>query len=262
MLQSRFESNDITDNEVGVWLRGGSDDITLVGNHVADNAYAGILVGEQFGSTVVSDNAFSNDRNVRFDPYYDPNTDPDDVIDPDLDVAWNVEPRPELNVVDGAFVGGNYYASPDSDGFSETCVDADVDTLCDAPHELFDGAVDEHPLATPSVRADEPPTSVAPADLSGVTFALDCGPLIGGQSVQFGYDALEAVGIPPDAASRTWSNADVIDVVRDSPLGPAVELLGVDSDDLLWAANTDEQAVRVFADTGLGVRSCTGTIVE
>jgi len=262
MLWSRFASNHVADNEVGIWLRTGSTDVTLVGNRVVDNADAGLVVGERFGQTVVFDNRLSNRQNVVFDPSYDPVVDPGDPIDPALEIAWNVDPRPELNVVEGAFVGGNYYASPDGDGFSETCADADVDTLCDAPLELFEGNVDQHPLAVPHVPADEPPTAVAPADLRDATFAVDCGVLTGGRSVEFGYGVLGDAGIPSDAASREWTNEDVLDTVLDSPLGPAVRHLGVDAADLFWTANPDDQVVRVFADTPVGVRSCTCTVVD
>jgi hypothetical protein len=251
---SRVSSNDIADNEVGVWLDSHLADTTLTRNRIENNADVGILVEQPIFGGSLYDNVLVNDENVRLAPL------PPFASVPVL--TWSVDPRPGLNVVEGAFVGGNYYSSPEGDGFSETCVDTDVDTLCDAPLELFPGNVDAHPLATPSVPADEPPTRVAPDDLRGVTFRVECGVLTGGQTVQFGYGVLGDLGIPPDAATEQWSNADVLDAVLDSALGPVVRPLGPTPDDLLWAANPDARVVRVFAGTPLGVRSCTGTLVD
>lgn len=250
-LNSRFESNTISENAVGVLFD--RTDLSFTRNRLENNADAGIVV-EDVGTVAVYDNLFSNDVNVRLAP-----------VPPFASVpvvTWSVDPQSKLNVVDGAFVAGNFYGSPDGDGFSQTCLDEDVDTLCDDPLELFEGNVDEHPLAEPAVPADEPPTQVAPADLREVRFALDCGPLTGGQSIEFGYYPLGEAGIPPDAASEEWSNADVLDVVFDSPLGPAVKLVGVDETALLWTADPDRQVVRVFAATRVGLRSCTCTVVE
>ncbi|UTF54821.1 Ig-like domain-containing protein [Natronosalvus rutilus] len=50
--------------------------------------------------------------------------------------VWNVSDTPGPNVIGGPALGGNYWASPDGSGYSQTCTDADGDGFCDAPYEL------------------------------------------------------------------------------------------------------------------------------
>jgi PKD repeat protein len=54
------------------------------------------------------------------------------------------------NIVGGPEVGGNYYDTPGSTGFSKTCADSDRDGYCDSNRELGGSdnpAVDTSPLA-------------------------------------------------------------------------------------------------------------------
>ena len=60
---------------------------------------------------------------------------------------WNVSPRAGENVVGGDTVAGNYYGTDAGTGFSQTCENADNDSLCDSAYRLAGGNVDHHPLA-------------------------------------------------------------------------------------------------------------------
>ncbi|WP_312907586.1 right-handed parallel beta-helix repeat-containing protein [Natronosalvus caseinilyticus] len=79
--------------------------------------------------------------------------------------AWNVSATSGTNVANGSVLGGNYWASPDSSGYSQTCTDADGDGLCDAPYELA-GAnnTDWLPLADPDAKASSPHGPIAVSD--------------------------------------------------------------------------------------------------
>jgi hypothetical protein len=51
------------------------------------------------------------------------------------------------NIVGGPYIGGNYWGSPDGTGYSDTCVDANNDGICDNPYTLATDNIDYLPLA-------------------------------------------------------------------------------------------------------------------
>lgn len=64
-------------------------------------------------------------------------------------IAWNVtyRPAPIGNVIGGAYLGGNFWGSPNGSGFSQTAEDADRDGICDVPYPLGEtGYTDYLPL--------------------------------------------------------------------------------------------------------------------
>lgn len=164
----RIIDNDFSENGVGIELLADTDYLTdgvISGNRIVESRDAGIVFGPVDKGRVfhndIYDNWFENDQNVRFDA----------TVDGDENMnTWNLSATPGPNVVDGPSLGGNYYGTPDGDGFSQTCTDADGDGFCDSPNTLFANNVDELPLVKP---ADDggvafPPGFFVDSDCTGV----------------------------------------------------------------------------------------------
>ena len=124
----------IVDNDANAVSVVESDDTLVRGNHVG---YGGIrVVGSASG--LLYDNLIVAEDPVAVGATANASAGAN---------AWNVTPRPGENVVGGDTLAGNYYASPDGTGFSQTCSDADGDDLCDSAHELGANNTDHAPLA-------------------------------------------------------------------------------------------------------------------
>ncbi len=90
----------------------------------------GSFIGENEGCAVFN-NVF---RNI------------DNVYGSLANASWNTTPSPGPNIVGGPQLGGNFWATPDGTGFSETTPDADGDGFSDEPFETDFGR-DSLPLA-------------------------------------------------------------------------------------------------------------------
>jgi len=62
---------------------------------------------------------------------------------------FNTTNTSAFNIMGGPSIGGNYYATPAGDGFSQTCNDVDVDGFCDDNNTFaLVNNVDQLPLST------------------------------------------------------------------------------------------------------------------
>ncbi len=167
---STIINNDIFDCSQGVLLWS-SNDNTLSGNRIS-NCETGLDLVDSYG-TVIYNNYFNNARNVQF-----------------VDVSiWNITKTPGKNVVGGPYVGGNYWATPSGDGFSQTHLDANGDGFAEIPYELNDINIDYLPLVTPRT---EPAPSLPVANFQ-TNVTQGPAPL----SVMF-------TDLSQNAASRNW----------------------------------------------------------
>ena len=103
------------------------------GNLIANNAHSGLGLS-QIHDLKIYDNYFNNSVNT--------------VIGSDVNCSWNTEKTSGINIVRGPYIGGNYWATPEGTGFSETHQDSEGDGFCDEPF-AFDGQTDSLPLAAP-----------------------------------------------------------------------------------------------------------------
>ncbi|WP_227354340.1 right-handed parallel beta-helix repeat-containing protein [Haladaptatus salinisoli] len=118
--------------EVGLRLENTSN-ATVRRNVIARSGAAGVAVtGSNSTSNLLFDNALNNSRNVELTTGA-PN-------------AWNVSEQSGPNVIGGPFLGGNYYATPNGTGFSQTCADANNDGFCDEPNDFGVNNTDFLPL--------------------------------------------------------------------------------------------------------------------
>jgi hypothetical protein len=122
---------------------------TISGSLIKYNEGAGIRDAEtpgEAGSVSIYDNLILNNRNVELGGRA---------------IAWSVPKTAGPNVVDGPFVGGNCWMTPNGTGFSQTHRDTDGDGFCDEAYVIADGATDALPLAilddTPTPRPTSAP---------------------------------------------------------------------------------------------------------
>lgn len=130
-------------------------------NLILNNSVAGLRFLDVTNGTI-TDNFFNNSENVGFvwgsSPY-----------------VWNTTLTPGDNVVHGPNLGGNFWAAPDGQGFSQTHADRG-DGICNASYTINTENIDHLPLAIPpdeiiaSFTADQtsgvPPLTVRFSDLS------------------------------------------------------------------------------------------------
>ena len=148
-----------------------SNDNKLSGNKIS-NCETGLDMVDSYG-TLIYNNNFNNTRNVQF-----------------IDIStWNTTKTPGKNIVGGPYIGGNYWATPAEDGFSQTNSDANEDGFADVPYKLNEVNIDYLPLVAPA----EKPATALPVANSKTNTTSGNAPL----SVLF-------TDLSQDATSRSW----------------------------------------------------------
>ena len=108
--------------------------IQMHGCIITDSKYAGIWFSDATASTpsVLTNNIFNNTQNVLIDAENDP-------------ITWNVTKTAGTNIVNGPFLGGNYWATPNGTGWSQITPDRG-DGFCNAPFDIDGSNTDSLPL--------------------------------------------------------------------------------------------------------------------
>ncbi|WP_440951202.1 NosD domain-containing protein [Methanosphaerula subterraneus] len=130
--------------------------VTAVRNRIINNGAYGICFKNSNGNKIYN-NIFGNQNNVKFQGDFIGNT-------------WNVAKTAGPNILGGGFIGGNYWASPSGNGWSETHLDSDGDGICDQPYAVYLGDIDQLPLAKATQVPEVvlvPGGSGVPGDLNG-----------------------------------------------------------------------------------------------
>jgi len=100
--------------------------------HVENNQIEGICFEGESINSIIYNNLFNNNQNI-------------DISSSDINL-WNTSLKSGINIVDGSFIGGNYWINPDGTGFSQICEDLDKDGICDSFYELDENNIDYFPL--------------------------------------------------------------------------------------------------------------------
>ncbi|WP_091688718.1 NosD domain-containing protein [Methanococcoides vulcani] len=178
-----FNVSSATDtNKAGIWLSWYSTNNNLTSNTASDNYY-GILLVSSSNNTLTSNTASGNYRGIYLEASSNNNLTSNKVLNntgsgirlssssnnfiynnhfnntantfftgTNTNNVWNTTNSSGPNIVEGPYLGGNYWATPYNDGFSQTCVDVDVggNDICDVPYWIASGHVDYLPLAAPA----------------------------------------------------------------------------------------------------------------
>ena len=123
-------NNDIFDCGDGILLWSSSVN-GISGNRIS-NCITGIDIVDSYGIRFYNNN-FNNNQNVQFtDKHF-----------------WNTTKKSGKNIIGGPYIGGNYWATPAGDGFSQTHLDANGDGFAEVPYEMNEVNIDYLPLVTP-----------------------------------------------------------------------------------------------------------------
>ncbi|MCE5298157.1 MAG: right-handed parallel beta-helix repeat-containing protein, partial [Methanoregulaceae archaeon] len=111
---------------IGIILYTGSSQNTVKGNTITQNNGGILLHGST--SNAIYNNLF---RNVVWNTLFEGTT---------TGNTWNTTMCSGPNIVNGPYIGGNYWANPSGTGFSEVTNDTNGDGFCDSPYQIISGA--------------------------------------------------------------------------------------------------------------------------
>jgi parallel beta-helix repeat protein len=137
ILLNQVSSNSLVANtflrnlNAGIWLDQASGNV-IRSNTIALNANWGMFHANGSAGQSIFDNYLSNTNNAGFSA--------------SGSNAWSIALTPGVNSVGGAYLGGNYWATPAGSGFSQTAPDADRNGIADATLPLATGNLDSLPL--------------------------------------------------------------------------------------------------------------------
>jgi nitrous oxidase accessory protein len=122
-------NNTVSNSSYGIYLESSSDNNVLDGNTVSMNGVNGIFLTGSSDNTIYN-NYFNNTNNFGVS----------------RSNTWNTTKTSGTNIIHGPNIGGNYWANPNGTGFSQKCLDADNDGICDSPYMLDSNNTDYLPL--------------------------------------------------------------------------------------------------------------------
>ncbi|MDA3856534.1 MAG: hypothetical protein PF569_09845, partial [Candidatus Woesearchaeota archaeon] len=117
----------------------GSYGITEDYNHNTRNIFINSIISGHsiYGISLTSsgwdiyNNLFNNSQNIYL------------TVPTNLNTTYNSS---KTNILDKTPLGGNIWTNPTGTGYSETCVDADVNNVCDTPYEAYTSRWDYLPI--------------------------------------------------------------------------------------------------------------------
>ncbi|NJD53113.1 MAG: hypothetical protein FIB07_09635 [Candidatus Methanoperedens sp.] len=131
ITDSKFSTNNLQNySERGVTIYS-SNDNTLTNNTFILNNYGLELYSSS--KNIIYNNYFNNTNNFLFTGTNYVNT-------------WNTTKKPGINIIGGFVLGGNFWANPSGNGFSQTCPDIDRDGICDSKYSFNSNNSDYLPL--------------------------------------------------------------------------------------------------------------------
>jgi len=128
-------TNSNTNDGIKLWAS--SNNNTISNSHIEDNTQYGMYF-QHSGSNypqynLIYNNLFNNTNNYK-------NTTA-------LTNFFNTTNTSGTNIINGSWIGGNYWGYPNGTGFSDICADADSDGICDSSYSLDGVNYDYLPLA-------------------------------------------------------------------------------------------------------------------
>ncbi|VVB93581.1 Periplasmic copper-binding protein (NosD) [uncultured archaeon] len=127
-----INGNNISTNGIGIVLYSSGKN-TLHGNNIQNSSYSIYMFSSSDNNTIFN-NIFNSTNNLGLSGMNN-NT-------------WNTTKTESANIVNGPYIGGNFWLVPDGMGYSLTCTDADRDGICDSNYALTSENTDYLPLAS------------------------------------------------------------------------------------------------------------------
>ncbi|WP_410508820.1 NosD domain-containing protein [Methanosarcina hadiensis] len=152
---NRLIGNEAQNNKFGIYLRNSGNNV-LTGNDASLNTLYGICLNSSRSNTLNTNKLVSNSKYGIYVLNSSYNTGYDNYLNNNRNLyydskssanSWNVSKIPGTNIAGGAFLGGNYWASPDGNGFSQKNMDTNYDGICDTVYNMGKGNIDYLPLA-------------------------------------------------------------------------------------------------------------------
>jgi parallel beta-helix repeat protein len=134
VFDSRVYNNTISNSSIGIFLREECHDNELFNNTITSSNESGLLLDYSADNRIYN-NYFNNTVNVKTE-----NSEGN---------SWNTTKTPGANIVEGPYLGGNFWADLNGTGFSQTSEDSDSDGICDLPYNVNGSDFDYLPLAEP-----------------------------------------------------------------------------------------------------------------
>ncbi len=142
---------------LGISSFGGSTNSTVINNSIINNSNVGIdISGKDQSGENIYNNFLNNTNNF--------------IAGGLLLNNWNTSKQAGINIVGGPYLGGNFWAHPNGTGFSETCIDADGDGICDSNYTMDSYNIDYLPLAAFQVTINNPVNDTISSDAFNFSF--------------------------------------------------------------------------------------------
>jgi parallel beta-helix repeat protein len=128
-----IENNTITGNNIAIVFGGVSEGNILKNNIITLNKQ-GLDLSVGGNNNHIYNNYFNNTMNVKFGNNIELNN-------------WNTTKTSKTNIIGGLYIGGNYWATPAGNGFSQKNPDANGDGISEKPYSLNGVNVDYLPIS-------------------------------------------------------------------------------------------------------------------
>jgi parallel beta-helix repeat protein len=139
VFDSRIDNNTISNCTRGIFLKEDCHGNELTNNTIIYSNESGIYLQDSSSDNLIYNNYFNNTVNVTVE-----NTERN---------SWNTTRTSGTNIVEGPYLGGNFWANLNGTGFSQISNDTDADGICDLPYNINGSDFDYLPLARPPAAA-------------------------------------------------------------------------------------------------------------
>ena len=150
-----LSDNNVSNNKFGLYLKNSTDN-RLSGNWANSNTRRGIYLGFSRSNMLNSNRVVSNweyglyllnsENSSIYNNYFN-NTNNTYLKGSNAGTSLNTTLTQAKNILNGSYVGGNFWATPEGDGFSQTHADNNGDGICDEAYAVDKEDTDYLPLA-------------------------------------------------------------------------------------------------------------------
>ena len=150
-----LSNNTANSNKVDGIFLWKSNNNTLNGNSASSNnrgIYLYSSINNELSNNLAKSNTdygiflFSSSNNLIYNNYFD-NMNNVGFYEISTGNICNITKTEDTSITGGPYLGGNYWSTPDGKGFSQTCIDADGDGICDSPYIINENNIDYLPLS-------------------------------------------------------------------------------------------------------------------